>query len=81
MNELPSHNHRYNNYDWLVYIGKAGAGGDNAPQQFVPQGSYCLMGGQGRMRAANISGVNTGGNAAHNNMPSYQTLYAWRRTA
>lgn len=23
----------------------------------------------------------TGGNAAHNNMPSYQTLYAWRRTA
>lgn len=81
VNEMPSHNHRYNNYDWLVYIGKAGAGGDNAPQQFVPQGSYCLMSGQGRMLAANISGVNTGGNAAHNNMPSYQTLYAWRRTA
>lgn len=24
---------------------------------------------------------NTGGNAAHNNMPAYQTCYAWRRTA
>lgn len=22
-----------------------------------------------------------GGNSAHNNMPAYQTLYAWRRTA
>lgn len=24
---------------------------------------------------------NRGGGAAHNNMPAYQTLYAWRRTA
>lgn len=24
---------------------------------------------------------NTGGSAAHNNMPAYQTCYAWRRTA
>ena len=24
---------------------------------------------------------NTGGGKAHNNMPAYQTLYAWRRTA
>lgn len=23
----------------------------------------------------------TGGNSAHNNMPAYQTCYAWRRTA
>ena len=23
----------------------------------------------------------TGGGAAHNNMPAYQTVYAWRRTA
>lgn len=80
INELASHNHRYNNYDWMVYIGKAGNGSDNAPQQFVPSGSYCLMSGQGRLLAANISGVNAGNNAAHNNMPSYQTLYAWRRT-
>ena len=27
------------------------------------------------------STVAAGGNAAHNNMPAYQTLYAWRRTA
>lgn len=25
--------------------------------------------------------VNTGGGQSHNNMPAYQTLYAWRRTA
>ena len=25
--------------------------------------------------------VNTGGGQSHNNMPTYQTLYAWRRTA
>lgn len=25
--------------------------------------------------------VGTGGDSAHNNMPAYQTLYAWRRTA
>lgn len=25
--------------------------------------------------------VNTGGGESHNNMPAYQTLYAWRRTA
>ena len=25
--------------------------------------------------------VNTGGGKSHNNMPAYQTLYAWRRTA
>lgn len=27
------------------------------------------------------STVAAGGNAAHNNMPAYQTFYAWRRTA
>ena len=29
----------------------------------------------------NCATAKTGGGEAHNNMPAYQTLYAWRRTA
>ena len=32
-------------------------------------------------RAPYLYNTNSGGGKAHNNMPAYQTLYAWRRTA
>lgn len=35
----------------------------------------------GSVPNSNIRMGGTGGGQAHNNMPAYQTLYAWRRTA
>lgn len=67
INEIPNHNHslRYDRYTMN------GGSSDGVPYASIGQ----TIGYNG-----NACGT-TGGGAAHNNMPAYQTFYAWRRTA
>ncbi len=66
-NEMPSHRH---NLNW--YYG--GSGGFAL--------GFLYNGASNSMVGSDPAPMhNTGGGAAHNNMPAYQTLYAWRRTA
>ena len=66
-NEMPSHRH---NLDYYAYSNNGGS------RDGVPYASISRFVGQD----PDACGY-TGGGAAHNNMPAYQTLYAWRRTA
>lgn len=43
-------------------------------------GTYVPLYG-GRSQFGGVYTTNVGGGKAHNNMPAYQTFYAWRRTA
>lgn len=63
--QMPSHTHSYGNFFTQRYDWVSGG------VQQIASGVDDLS-----------SGLQyTGGGAAHNNMPAYQTLYAWRRTA
>lgn len=63
--QMPSHTHNYGNFFTQRY-------------DWVANGVQQIASGVDDL----VSGLqSTGGNAAHNNMPAYQTLYAWRRTA
>lgn len=67
VNEMPSHNHT------LSYPFNSTWGGGQA--------AIALTVASGNNITTNNYIKYTGGNAAHNNMPAYQTFYAWRRTA
>lgn len=69
VDEMPSHRH-VNNNSWGVQIAVGGVATDGDIS-----GSWTT----GLLEAVHYPAV--GGGAAHNNMPAYQTLYAWRRTA
>lgn len=66
-NEMPRHNH-YTVKECKSMYATSGAG------YTVP----CI---DNYGYSSDISTSLTGGNAAHNNMPAYQTCYAWRRIA
>lgn len=70
VNEIPPHNHLVPDATMLYNSGNGGAiyGGGNTSAVMKTSSGYA-------------GGYNTGGGGAHNNMPAYQTLYAWRRTA
>ena len=83
VNELASHNHQFwgtNHAAWLAYNGAAGQSRENVAFGYVPAGQGCFKCDTSNFRAVDITSVGAGGNWSHNNMPSYQTLYAWRRT-
>lgn len=63
--QMPSHTHSYGNFYTQRYDWVSGG------IQQIASGVDDLSSG---LQA-------TGGGQAHNNMPAYQTLYAWRRTA
>lgn len=65
INEMPSHNH-------TVDIFMANYAGSQ------PEAHTTYWAKHGKTFAYT---QHTGGNSAHNNMPAYQTCYAWRRTA
>ncbi len=69
--EMPSHNHSLSDQIDKNSIKLGSMGGDT---------NYALS-----KRAAsydhNLATNNTGGGAAHNNMPPYLTVYMWKRTA
>lgn len=66
--EIPSHSHTGSGgTNWNVEVSKGANTGN-------------FIGSSGTAWIENTS-VHVGGNQPHNNMPAYQTLYAWRRTA
>lgn len=70
VDNLPSHNH------WL----------SDRLVQYNPSGANMRVNGGADFNVLVTVGHsfysgNTGSGKAHNNMPAYQTLYAWRRTA
>lgn len=73
VNEMPSHTHRPHVTN-TADIGH-GAYGLNPATGF--QGNVTVLAYPQKSTIID----NTGGSAAHNNMPAYQSLYAWRRTA
>ena len=71
--QMPVHNHAYGGGTWLMYW----ASGYSA----VPyQSGYGGM-ADASLSTTKLTQVNAGGGKAHNNMPAYQDVYAWRRTA
>lgn len=66
--QMPSHSHSSGNGNPLVAT---------RPDYVKP----CMANGSAYWYAQQVGLTSTGGSAAHNNMPAYQTLYAWRRTA
>lgn len=65
VNEMPAHNHR---------LGAADLNGTGGSTYYALYGGRIYSGG-----GWNVS--DTGGGASHNNLPPYQNVYGWRRTA
>ena len=80
--EMPSHNHSLKGHTWN-WAAQSGSGMHLGVGDVVdvyvgePFSHNSLASIQGLYDQSNASGVG----ASHNNMPAYQTLYAWRRTA
>lgn len=76
--QMPSHNHQLSNWGRTVnevsspQYGLVASGGGF--------GGRCIVSGLSGSDKYTNSG-STGGGESHNNMPAYQTFYAWRRTA
>ena len=70
--QMPSHSHE-------IY----GIGKDNfvMKQSNVSAGASWYIGVSANTETDRISAAKNGGGSAYNNMPAFQTLYAWRRTA
>lgn len=73
--EMPSH--RHNAYGRDAVSEASGAAALNVPHSSQPN----LFKDRLIVNGATTATQATGGGSAHNNMPAYQTLYAWRRTA
>lgn len=81
VNQMPSHDHAFQT-DWS----SAGWSG-TSPLGFLTINDGAAYGYGGALNAIHATNTgldiihNAGGSGSHNNMPAYQTLYAWRRTA
>lgn len=71
--QLPAHKHQKTSGTWIAYQSDDGT-------YLGKQGSYGVIADY-TVLDSTLTNVSTGSGAAFNNMPSYQTLYAWRRTA
>lgn len=67
INEMPSHNHNYSSGRW--YWAETSGGGEIINSQ--SETSYMFK----------RSTENVGGSQAHNNMPPYLVVYAWKRVS
>ena len=72
LSEMPSHNHSSNEL-----------GVDSGSLNSNTSYAWSALRGANRSNHLGTTGYvsKSGGGNAHNNMPAYQTLYAWRRTA
>lgn len=75
--QIPSHNHKDSYAARLAVMWSSTPSGTN---NWLASGSTWI-GTSSSLLSSTITGVNAGGSGAHNNMPAYQDLYAWRRTA
>lgn len=73
VDQIPSHNHRYR-HPCLIWVGSGGT-------EDWPTGGTHRASGTDKYSSSSSYLTDTGGGAAHNNMPAYQTVYAWRRIA
>lgn len=81
VDEMPSHAHslKGHTWNWAAQQGsglKLGVGNVGDVYVGEPFSHNSLASIQGVYNESNAYG----GGASHNNMPAYQTLYAWRRT-
>lgn len=67
--QIPSHSHDIYIRPWWSDTAGGGQGTSYSASAYL------------RTEYTTLTTRTTGGGAAHNNMPAYQTLYAWRRTA
>lgn len=67
ISEMPKHRHIFSNA-WDVCVSPGFSGGALKASDSGTQWGY-------------VNNPDTGGNAAHNNMPPYTTCYIWQRTA
>lgn len=80
--EMPSHNHLLMGHAWSwgeqegsgPKLGVDGVGGVYVGEPFIYNSLASIQGVYDKSHES-------GGGASHNNMPAYQELYAWRRTA
>lgn len=80
--EIPAHSHTLHGHTWSwgalsgsgTKLGVANTGNVYQGAPFTSNGLSTIQGTYGGT-------YNSGGGGSHNNMPAYQTLYAWRRTA
>lgn len=77
--QLPPHNHQKVGHTWVAYVGKASSNTTGAWQTTISAGSYAII-TDGSYTDTKLTGIITGNGDSINNMPAYQTLYAWRRT-
>ena len=83
INEMPKHNHTVN-------ISTDGTGLSTTNRVYWNSGlgsadknawGFSYVTGDLPSGASGVSAVNTGGGAAHNNMPPYLAVYVWKRVA
>ena len=74
-NEMPAHGHKLNG--WVVITSY----GSNSGKFYMNEGTNSLFNIFKDDTDQNRYSENTGGGAAHNNMPPYRQVNIWRRTA
>lgn len=75
VSEMPSHNHGFSEYFWRA---SGTASSWNSEQWEVAHSDH--SNNVVSRGTSEFGTMKTGSSLAHNNMPAYQTCYAWRRT-
>ena len=75
--QMPRHNHAHSSTDWIARWGN----NTNEVASQTYGGSGYTFRSNSSFTAKAITSVYAGSGNSHNNMPSYQEFYAWRRTS
>lgn len=69
--EMPAHTHSVSNSNWST------TSGDSSSGKYI----VCTSEKKTVSTVPSLTSGSAGSGSSHNNMPAYQTFYAWRRTA